>query len=497
MSLPALVVVRMAVVGLVPVCIMAGWFLARNGGMKFQRYAMACCVGLLSGMVCHCRAEMPARRNGGGFGADAIAIAAFDGRIVTDPRRTASGLLAYDVEVAHVHGPDGAMASATGRMAVFIRLGAIPTRPVRGTRVLVQAWPQAKASRTDSTVPETATGTMAGNLTVFTSQDRISTIRPASGLQQWRSRARAALLQAFSTTGGAVGPLLEALFLGVRDDLDSDLIGHFRAAGCAHILALSGQHVGILAGLVSLLLGPVLGKRLAGPAAGLLAGLYLFLVGPAPSVVRAIVMFWLATALAATDRPQQPGMLLALTFMIMVLIDPAGFGSLSFKLSFLAVAGITIFARGIAFFLRRWLPPLFAAALAAGIAALAATMPLSIMAFGRINLFSPIISAFGGPLVEAIMWAGALLAGPANLIPILQEPIGWVLYLPYRCLVALMACGARLPALLIDGGTARSLAGAAVVLAVGLVYAIPHVRYHTRRRAEASRHGRNHQTSGL
>jgi ComEC/Rec2-related protein len=312
---------------------------------------------------------------------------------------------------------------------------------------------------------------------VFADADDISLLKPASATEAGRTRLRAAMLAALGKAGGEAGSLLEALFLGVRDELDSSLVSSFRDAGCAHILALSGQHVGVLAALAALVLGPLIGKCRARPAACILAAFYLVLVGPSPSVTRAIFMFWAAAALAAMDRPQKPETILSLVFVCAALIDPASVRSLSFQLSYLAVAGIAFFAPGIDFFIRRWVPPALSGVLAIGLASLAATAPLSILVFGRLNLFSPFVSAIAGLLVGALMWLGAFLAPVVSILPAMQPVSAWLFMLPFRLLSRLMATAAALPAFEFDQGPARTAASLAVALACALVYAWPHARY--------------------
>jgi len=278
------------------------------------------------------------------------------------------------------------------------------------------------------------------------------------------------------------------LFLGVRDELDSALVSAFRDAGCAHILALSGQHVGVLAGLAAVLLGPLVGKSRAKPAACILAALYLALVGPSPSVTRAIFMFWAAAALVAADRPQKPASILSIVFIIAALIDPPSVRSLSFQLSYLAVAGIAVFSPGVDFFIRRWIPPALSGVLAVGVASLAATAPLSILVFGRLNPFSPLVSAFAGMLVGWLMWLGAFLAPVVAILPVIQPVTSWIFLVPFRLLSWLMTSAASLPAFEFDQGPARVAASIAVALACTLVYAWPHARYQfqlTRQRQHA------------
>ncbi|MFH2116125.1 MAG: ComEC/Rec2 family competence protein, partial [Spirochaetota bacterium] len=408
-----------------------------------------------------------ASSGGGGFlqvpgsSSSLLPLVAVEGLVISDARRATGGLSYVELTIQSVLGSDQARASATGRITVFVR-GA--KAPPRGSTVLVECRPPADIRPTVEA-------------RIFADRGDIQLIRPASRTETLRTRLRAGMLSALGRAGGEAGPLLEALFLGVRDELDAALVSAFRDAGCAHILALSGQHVGVLAGLAALLLGPLLGKSRAKPAACILAALYLVLVGPSPSVTRAIFMFWAAAALAAADRPQKSGTILAIVFISASLMDPPSVRSLSFQLSYLAVAGIAAFSPGVDFIARRWIPPALSGVLAVGVASLAATAPLSILVFGRLNPFSPLISAIAGLLVGCLMWLGAFLAPVVAILPLIQPVASWIFMVPFRILSWLMTSAAGLPAFEFAQGPACVAASISVALVCALVYAWPHARY--------------------
>mgnify|MGYP002621526430 CR=1 FL=1 len=101
-------------------------------------------------------------------------------------------------------------------------------------------------------------------------------------------RARARLrLGVVAGLGAREAALMQALTLGWRDDL-GPLRDAFAASGLAHVLALSGLHVGVLAGALTALAGGVGRARSLAVVAVLLA--YLAVVGPSPAVVRATAM---------------------------------------------------------------------------------------------------------------------------------------------------------------------------------------------------------------
>ena len=458
---------RMAAVTAFPLLVLMASVAISRGSRGWFRLFAALGAGLLLGTLSHFKADEMASAGGGGFlqlpgpGSSLLPLVGIEGLVLSDTRRASGGLSYIELAIQGVHGTDQAWASAAGRTTIFVR-GTVVIH--RGSTILVGCRPPTDLRP-------------AIRARVFVDRSDIQLLKPASKAELSRSTVRSGMLLALGNAGGEAGPLLEALFLGVRDDLDASLVSSFRDAGCAHILALSGQHVGVLATLAGIILGPLIGKHRARPAACILAALYLVLVGPSPSVTRAIFMFWAAAALAALDRPQHSRTILSLVFVSAALIDPSSVRSLSFQLSYLAVAGIAAFSPGLDFFIRRWVPPALSGVLAVGLASLAATAPLSILVFGRLNPFSPLVSALAGILVGALMWLGAFLAPLLSMAPALQTLSSWLFLVPFRLLSWLMTTAATLPAFEFTQGPIRMAASLAVALGCALVYAWPYARY--------------------
>ena len=140
--------------------------------------------------------------------------------------------------------------------------------------------------------------------------------------------------------------LLNALILGNRELLDDDFNRQLTNAGGAHLMALSGLHVGMFTSVLALLLWPL--RRLLygriiqfAVMLALLTG-YVLLTGASPSVVRAAVMFAFLSAGVLLQR-QTHGMnnlitsaFLLLLFRPLYLFDPG------FQLSYAAVTGILL-----------------------------------------------------------------------------------------------------------------------------------------------------------
>ena len=131
-----------------------------------------------------------------------------------------------------------------------------------------------------------------------------------------------------------------ALFLGDRRLLSADKKAEFRKAGTAHLLAISGLHVGLAAFAAYRLLIRILGARPAGHRIALLlsslcAILYAFLTGFSPSAARSSLALAALTAVVFFGRRPKPVSLLAGVLLLLVATAPSLLWSVSLRLSVL------------------------------------------------------------------------------------------------------------------------------------------------------------------
>ena len=122
----------------------------------------------------------------------------------------------------------------------------------------------------------------------------------------------------------------------------------YSRAGTAHLLALSGLHVGIVYLLVNLLLRwlPLLayGHIIRNTAAVVLLWLYVLSTGMPPSAVRAALMFSMLQLSQALSADYSPLNALACAAFISLCLDPGLLFDAGFRLSYIAVAAIILFA---------------------------------------------------------------------------------------------------------------------------------------------------------
>ncbi len=240
--------------------------------------------------------------------------------------------------------------------------------------------------------------------------------------------------------------LAEALLTGSRDNMDPQLKEKFRRAGVSHVLALSGMHLGIIALFVFFIVRRFAGPRLSILAVNAVNVLYLLLAGISPSLFRAVIMFALISLGKLMGAKVNLIRVLVFTFSLSLMIFPGYFFSVSFQLSFLALAGILLFTLPIADSLERVMPGFLAKGIACSLAAVVMTAPVTLYNFGVVNPAGIMTSMVISPVVTLYMCLGlACVLVPSPLLMktgLLQQPVlNLLLYL----ISAIVARASALP----------------------------------------------------
>ena len=210
--------------------------------------------------------------------------------------------------------------------------------------------------------------------------------------------------------------LAAGILVGLRDRVDRDLAAAFTATGLSHVVAISGWNIALVAGLVGAVLA---GRTRRTRSGGILVAivLYTVLAGASASVVRAAAMTGVALLARETGRPGTAAAALGWAVAVLVIANPASAVDVGLQLSAAATAGLIAWSRPIGAVLDRrvgWVPGWIREGLAVSLAAQAATLPLVLVAFGRVAPLSPITNLAVVPLVPLAMATGALaLAGGA------------------------------------------------------------------------------------
>lgn len=228
--------------------------------------------------------------------------------------------------------------------------------------------------------------------------------------------------------------LLAGILLGIEDRIPDFLAEAYRITGTAHIIAISGFNMSLLANIVSRSFNRIFPYRVGAVASILVIALYTLFIGPQPAVLRAALMAIITIPAYLIGRSMIGMHALCVTAALMMLFNPYLLWDVSFQLSFGATFGLmaytTYFSTMAEKYIQCWKPPspqmllsfisdFFLTTLAAQIA----TFPVLLHHFAEFSIFSPLVNLIILPLQPAIM----ILGGIAMITGLVSLPLGRVL----------------------------------------------------------------------
>ncbi|MCF8062298.1 MAG: DNA internalization-related competence protein ComEC/Rec2 [Deltaproteobacteria bacterium] len=243
--------------------------------------------------------------------------------------------------------------------------------------------------------------------------------------------------------------LMRALVLGEKQGIDPADREAFQAAGLAHVLAVSGLHVGLVAWLAFTAIRWILSRshrlllaadvrKVSALAACLPVTVYALTAGFHVSTQRALIMVLAYLLSVAAGREKDVWSTLCLAALLILAANPQALRTISFQLSFGAVAGILWLAPAI----YRRIPNPFekegrhpglaarpaayaAGLLSATLAAVLFLLPLTVFYFHRISLVSVPANLMVTPLLG--LWVLPLGILSALFFPLLPSLAGLLL----------------------------------------------------------------------
>lgn len=252
--------------------------------------------------------------------------------------------------------------------------------------------------------------------------------------------------------------LAKALILGDRDDMNEELTQQFRSSGVAHLLAISGMHVSVLASMLAFALGRFLPRKLTFGLVLACLMAYGAVIGWRASMLRAIAMYAIMGYAPITGRASDPLTRISAAFLLLFFLNPLSIADAGFGLSFCASGGILLLStplyralhlrrlrgpsNGFTPFsrLRKWIAGMIAATLAAQLA----TTPLVLANYGAIPLFATVSNLLAVPLTlfaYGIGFTAALL----SCFPPVAIPLAWISDHLLSALVWTLGICAKLP----------------------------------------------------
>ncbi|MGQ9504511.1 MAG: DNA internalization-related competence protein ComEC/Rec2 [Thermogutta sp.] len=268
---------------------------------------------------------------------------------------------------------------------------------------------------------------------------------PVVLLGRWRIAARLRLHRFLPESDHA---LAQSLLLGFRKEIPEEFEEALLKTGTIHILAISGLHVGILAGGFETALRLLrLPRRLRIPILLAVTILYLALAGGQPSTIRASVVLGVFLIGYLMHRPTFSMNTLAVAAMVLLILNPSDLFRPGPQLSFLAASVLVVVTssarlpseklldfslqsqsswnRSLRRVLRNRLLPLILLSVAIWLV----TLPLVLNQFHILNPLGVVLTPILVPLITVAILTGFILVFTAPVIGVGAAPLAWLCHI--------------------------------------------------------------------
>lgn len=241
---------------------------------------------------------------------------------------------------------------------------------------------------------------------------------------------------------GDIGGFAAAVTTGDRSGFGQDALRALRASNLAHLLAISGLHMGLLAGFVfavlriALVLIPSVGlripvKKIAAVGALIAAAGYLMLSGGNVATERAFVMVAVVLCAVLVDRRAFSLRAVAMAALVVLTLRPEALMGPGFQMSFAATTAlVAVFGALRDYEINlgpAWLKPVLAVVISSAVAG-AATAPIGAAHFNTLSQYGLIANLLSVPLMGVLVIPAAVIAvflAPFGLEFIGLEVMGW------------------------------------------------------------------------
>jgi competence protein ComEC len=306
--------------------------------------------------------------------------------------------------------------------------------------------------------------------------------RPLAWLYSVRDRMSQTLAQVLPEPQAS---LAQGITLGIRDNIPETVRERFSHTGTAHLLAISGLHLSILAGILVSIGIWLFGRRryLYVWLALVVIWLYALITGMHPPVVRAAIMASLFLIAELLGRQRSAIIALTVAAAVMVGINPQILWTASFQMSFMAMVGLIFVAPLFQSLGRRVIKSrlgeegsavsaanIINDAAAVSLGAVIGVGPLVAYYFGIISLVGPPATFLTLPALPAIIITGALAGGFGFVALPVAQFFGWLAWPPLSYLLLIVNAFAAIPSAFVEVASFHPgiVGGYYLALALGL-----------------------------
>lgn len=225
---------------------------------------------------------------------------------------------------------------------------------------------------------------------------------------------------------------VKALILGDKSGLSQEISSDLSAAGLSHMVAVSGMHLSILFSALYFLLGKQ--KKWAILLEMTAAIFFAAMVGFTPSVTRAAIMQCIMLGAILLKREYDPPTSLAAAALLILAVNPMAASSISFQLSFGAVAGIFLVSGKLNRYFRKLLKiekgkhkvrKALCGSVSMTLGALLFTTPLTAIHFGSVSLVSVLSNCLTVAAVSVLFQLALVACFLGAIFLPLGQAVGW------------------------------------------------------------------------
>lgn len=227
--------------------------------------------------------------------------------------------------------------------------------------------------------------------------------------------------------------LCRAVLLGEKSALSQDVQNDFTRCGVSFLIVVSGMHLAIICSFVFFCIkGIIRSRALRSLIMILCAFAFMAVSGFSPSVVRAGIMLAVVYSGKMFMRNGDSLNSLGIAALILTVPNPVAVADVGMLLSFTATLGIILWAQGMTAFIMgkftklnrlkrpvEFIVNLFSVSVSAAVW----TMPFSVLLFGKVSLFSILLSVVLSPVVSILV--------ACSLLTVIFNGIGAIGFIAY------------------------------------------------------------------